>query len=609
MKIPTVEYATPKQSPVSQVVEKFNFDSGTDTLVAGVGALTAGVQDIEAVNAARAQKAKEKADGAAVDSLFAQAQEETTKGLHGYDKPAGPGLLGEGSPEGEVEHVPGYLSTKGNEAHAASGQFTTDLQKKYDDLLASAKNDEQRAALTKRLLALKQTVRETVAGHESKQLQVAATAASEALQDSTVRMAGEMYNQPDKLKPFVLEGLESIQRNTLPEEYEEKANQFLGRVAVARIETFIARGDFEGASHQVQVDARALGAKQVENYESAIKAKKEAAETKAAQLKGEATAQVEADKLRNEHGFLDEGRENALRAAINKLPPNERIHARGVIEDNIRFEQQIRKAKIDEWTGEAETQVNNGAKVGRYGLRTIDPELVKKLEKYNQPFIAKVLHDERVANDRYERKRLNKSADIAARRAAAQAEKEQKRANELALTKMKSLPWEEQAEFEKKHGFAGMELDEIGVAKMQEQQRKAINLVKAGHGKAKEDLDNALDGYLKGKEFSPDKGDPAKKFRIKADASEELEKFIERENRVPSAPEREKLISDAYLRDKTRPREFFGFELSPGPERRYEKREREAKNAPVGTRRVDPKGVLREKNAQGLWVPVEDEAD
>lgn len=602
MKIPTVDYAAPKVRPVSRDAENFNFNDGTDSLVKGVGDLTQGVENVQAVNAYRAQKAKEKADGAAVDSLTAQAQAYTTDKLHGSNKPAPPGPLaalagdgdgsggpgqGGGSPSASsaapaLEHVPGWLDTKGNEAHATSGQLTEDLQKKYDDLLSTAGNDTQRAMLTKRLLGLKQVVRETVAKHESTQLEVAEKAASAGLQDSTVRMSSAMYNSPDELKPFVLESLASIKRTVLPEEYETKANEFLGKVAAARIDTFIANNDFDGAAHQVQLDSNALGSTATKNYSAHIKSLKDAAEKKASELTGEAIASREADKLRNPDGFLDEGKEAELMKAALALPPEQRGVVRNVIQDNIRFEVDLRKTKIAEWTNTAETMVNDGAKRGVYGLRTIEPAVRAKLEKYNQPFIARVIRDEQTMVDRWQRKKLNRSEEL-------KVEREQKKNNELELTKMRSLSWEDQAEFEKKQGLVGRGLDELGVAKLQEQQRKAINWVKAGFGKAKESLDNELDQDTRYKEFNPDKGGSIeKRYDVKSDAAQGLEDFIETNKRAPDATERRKIIGEAIIKAATKPRTFLGYELTPGLERPYEKKARDQRQAALDWAKANP---------------------
>lgn len=385
MKIPTVDYKTPEERPVAQNYENFNTEDGTSALQRGVGQLAQGVEDIQTVNAARAAKAKEKADASAADSLMAQAQAYTVDKLHGYDKPGtDAGSVTEGQEavlwKDPGEHVPGYLDTMGHEAYQQSGALTEDLQKKYDSLLSTAANDTQRALVTKRLLALKLTVHQQVAEHEGTQLRVAEVAASRALQDSTVRQAGGMWNQQAELEPFIKDTLASIKRTVLPEEYQAKADAFLGDVSKARINRYVAQGDLEGAKAQAKLDSKVLG----KDGPIIIK------ELNARTAHSEAAAYVDtvAEKLRkkNPDGYVTE---QQLRESVKMedIPEIARDQALAYIERKVRIEEGRLKDDIGFHENEAE-----GADVqGKF----IPENTMEFLQKYDAKFL-------RVRRDRLE---------------------------------------------------------------------------------------------------------------------------------------------------------------------------------------------------------------
>lgn len=597
MKIPGPQGGSPNIRPLPAQYSSLNFDDGTDALVRGIGQLGQGIEDVQAVNAARVAKARAKADAAAHDSLFAQAQDFTTQQLHGYDeapvsKPEGTTSIDTLTVEdletagGPGKHVAGYLDSRGNEAYEKASGVTEGLKKKYDELLALAGNETQREMLGKSLERLKSSVQLQMANHEGAQLRVAEQAASKALTDTTLRTAANLYDKPDELKPFVDDALASIKRTVLPEEYEAQSTAFLAGVSKARIAKYVAAGNLDGAEQQLTVDSKVLG-DDAPKLQELLTAKKDAAAKKATEFSAEAIAGRTADKVRNPYGFVDEADENKLREAVDGVFPEKHEEMQAVIERRINAEEQRRKSTIDSWTREAKSLRLDG------GTAAIYPELRAKLKKYNPDYLEAVKEDDR---RRWEHSQARKKGSAEAR-AADQA---QKYRNKLALTRMKSLPWEEQADFANKYGFEGLGLDELGQAQLEEQQRKATNYQSKGFGQAKEALDNDIERATAGKALKGE--DPSARFEIKADAAAELEQFIDQHQRPPTADERAKIVSSVALRQKTKPR-FLDSLRGPGEEFPFQQQKRESV-APSAPSKLPP-GRYESKSKPGTFFIVD----
>lgn len=573
MKIPTLQNQGVKPRAATPDYDRLSFNDGTDTLVQGLGRLSQGVNDVQQVNAERAAKAKEKADAAAVDSLYAQAQDATTRELHGYDeapesKPEGTTSIDTLTVEdlatagGPGKHVPGYLDSRGHEAYEKAGDVTTRLKKRYDELLGLAGNETQRAMLTKGLERLKGSVQLQVANHEGAQLRVAEQAASKALLDTTLRTAANLFDKPDELAPFVAEALGSIKRTSLPEEYEAKSTEFLANVSKARIGKFIAAGRLEAAEEQLATDVKVLG-DDAPKLQELLTTKKKAAAKDAAELTTQAVMDRKVRTLANPYGFLAEADLNQLRDEASARYPEDKEEAKRTAEQWISIERAKKAAVVGSWITEARIHRRRG------GTKAIPAELVARLEEYGEDqgldFLERIAEDDR---------RKWEHAEARARSGAAkkEADRRQKYLNELALTRMKALPWEEQADFAKRVGFEGLGVDELGQAKLEEQQRKAINYQTKGFGSAKEKLDSEIEDVANAKALKGE--DPGSIFDIKADAAGELELFIEKNQRAPDANERNAIISRAALRQATKPRILDSIR-GPGMEFPFQQEKRE----------------------------------
>lgn len=596
MKITIPDFGQAKARPVATQFQNFNRDDGTDTLQRGLGQLEQGVENLQAVNAERAQKAKEKADAAAHDSLYAQAQDFTTKQLHGYDEAP------ESKPEGSTsidtltvhdletagdpgKHVDGYLDSRGNEAYEKSSGVTTALKKRYDELLALAGNDTQREQLGKSIDRLKASVQSQIAQHEGGQLRVAQIAASSALQDTTLRTAANLFDKPDELKPFVDDALASMKRTVLPEEYEAKSTAFLANVSKARIGKYVAAGNLAGAEQQLVLDGKVLG-DDAPKIQELLTAKKIGAEKRATELSAEAIASRTADKARNPYGFLEPGDENKLRDAVDGVYPEKQEEMRAVVERRINAEAERRKTTIDSWTKEAKSLRLDG------GTAAIYPELRDKLKKYNPDYLQSVQDDDRRRWEHNEAKRTSKAAGAA-------ADKEQAKRNKLALTRMQALPYARQAAYEEERGFEGLGLDDQGKADLAKQQQLARNFNEKGFDKAKEALDNDIERVATDKRMKGE--DPGTQFELRGDAAAELELFLQKNNRAPDAGERAKILSDVAIKQQTKPRVLESIR-GKGMEFPFQQKKREG--APATEQRKDKSGVLREKRADGKWYPV-----
>ena len=597
MKIPGTAPSQVRARPVGTDYSNLNFNDGTSTLTQGIGALSQGIENVQTVLDARAQKAREKAIAAASDSGFAQAQERTTNELHGYDeapesKPEGTTSIDTLTVEdlatagGPGKHVPGFLDTRGNEAYEKASDTTTRLQKYYDSLLAAAPNEETKAHLGKRLDALKASVRQQIAVHEGRQLQVAEQASTKALLDTTLRTAGNLYNDDEKLKPFVDDALASLQRSSLPEEFDAKKTAYLAQVSKVMIAKYVAAGDLEGAEQRLKTDEQVLGDEAPKVMEL-IATKKAAAEKKATELSAEAIASRTADKARNMYGFLEADDENKLRDAVDGVYPEKQEEMRAVVERRINAEAERRKTTIASWTREAKSLRLDG------GTAAIYPELREKLKKYNPDYLESVKEDDR---RRWEHNQARKVSGAAAKA----ADKAQAAANKLALTRMQALPFAQQATFEQEIGFEGMGLDEQGVANLQKQQQLARNLNEKGFSAAKEALDNDIEKIATDKKLKGE--DPGTQLELRSDAAGELQLFLQQHQRAPDAGERAKILSAVALKQATRPRVLDSLR-GPGQEFPFQRKQREGASI---ERRQDKNGVMREKRADGRWYPVKE---
>lgn len=393
MKIPDPKLGAVDVRPVDQQYSNLNLEDGTTALTRGIGALGAGIEHVQNVNEERAKRAREKAIAAATDAGFAQAQEFTTNQMDGYDEPdeAGQQEIGPtGAEDGPLsapvkgKHVEGFLDSRGNDAYVKAADTTKKLQKFYDSLITSAPNEETRTQLARRIDALKATVHSRIAVHEGDQLRVAELASSNSLQQSTIRTAATLYNDDEKVKPFIDDALASIKRVSLPEEYESKKTDFLSKVSKAMIGKYVAAGDLEGAQKRLTTDSNVLG-DDAAPLQEIITRKVKAAEKDAAEIASQTIMGEVAVKARNTFGFIEEKDENKLRDAADARYPKDREEAKKVAETWINDEGQRRQAIVKNWRQQAQS-----LRVGGMKFRNMPTEMKDNLTKYDPDYVLSV---------------------------------------------------------------------------------------------------------------------------------------------------------------------------------------------------------------------------
>lgn len=345
-RIPVFDKDQVAQAPARPDYQQLDHRDGTPALERGIGELAQGVGNLQAVNEERARKAKDRADAIAADDLFTQAQQYTTEQLHGRDETpaakagaAGADTLTDADilSVGEKSHVPGYLDTRGTEAHAKSSELLEALTKKYESLLKAAGNDRQRDIVRNRLNTLRESVRAQVAEHESQQFRVADQAATVGLTKTTINSAANLYDRPDDVRKLTEDTLASIKRSSLPEEFEGKKQEFLSQVSQSMIGGFLRNGDVAGAEARYKLDEKTLG-DDAERVKAHIDQAKKGLEQGAVDVAGEAAAaRAIGVGMQSKTGWLDYDK---AAAEIEKLPAGTPQEVKVKDEARQRFERQ-----------------------------------------------------------------------------------------------------------------------------------------------------------------------------------------------------------------------------------------------------------------------------
>ncbi len=469
-RVPTSDAAPIAQTGVQPQYTNFNFADGTAALNAGIGEASQAVGNVQAFNAEKAKKAKDRADAAAVDSLFAQAQDYTTNQLHGYDEapkpkagPAGYDTLTEddiASVGAPGEHQKGFLDTRGSEAYEKAGDVTEALSKKYDSLVAAAGNQTQRTLFQNRLNQLKASAHLQIAEHEGQQRRVVEVAATNGLLDTSLRSASNLYDQPKEWRPFVKDALDSLQRSSLPEEFEAKKADYLSKVSQTVISGYLEHGDIAGAQRQFKADSDTLGpdgAAVKARIDQALKVQQRAAidiegEKLAAKMVGEATSPT---------GKVDEAK--AL-AAVDKIPEGPlRDEARQRLHQRITAVTAAYKEDTDTISKAAFGAFNTG------GWSGIPPGLKTSLNERNPELYDKLKNEA----ERKWKARQGSKAD---------ERREQAAINKEALNDFMSLPTADRAKQDMKLFLADHPgVDQLGASALgPHKQNAAAVLEKAG---------------------------------------------------------------------------------------------------------------------------------
>lgn len=488
-----------------------------------------------------------------------------TDSLTAYRHDVNSGLMGDRSSQGNIdaafngEKAPtGFLSTRGIEASAQSADVLTKFQKRQQEI-ADGLNEDQRAQFLERSAPIYESARGSVESHTAQQFQAAQVATTEAAKQMALDAAASGAH-PDSLAKQAADIEKSIRALQLsPEDGAADVAKFRKDMAATAITAQIAAGDVKGAADRLETDKETLGTARP-HLLMALDEKRKAQAKEALEFDAQALVGRVAVGARNQYGFIDPGDENKIRDAVDVQYPEKQKVMGPLAEHVINVETERRDAIIKSWTLEAKSQRRKG------GTLAISPLLRGRLEKYNPDYLDSIDEDDRRRQDRARARSLGGAA-------ARAAEREQKAANSLALTKMQALPFEEQANFEQKIGFEGLGLDEQGIANLQKQQQLARNFTGKGFDRAKESLDTAIAKVTGGKALKGE--DPGTQLEIKKSANEDLQNFLIKHGRPPDAGEREEIVSKATLKAKTKPR-VLDVILGPGQEFDFQRKKREA---------------------------------
>ncbi len=568
---------------------------GTQALQAGVGELAQGIGNVQAVNDERARRAKQRADEIAADSVFAQAQQFTTEKLHGKDNPSGPDVVsittgadnsfvsaGPRQSGGNGEHVPGYLDSRGTEAHAQSGDTLDSIQKKYESLLSVAGTPEQKAIVQRRLLTLYESVRAQVAEHEGQQFKVADQAATAGLLSTTLNSAATLYDRPNDVAKLTEDALASLKRSALPEEFEAKKQDFLSKVSQTRINGFLQADDIAGAQALYNNDKQLLGddgrsvKAQIDDAVAADQRSKKAARdaTDAAQILKNATPDV---------GYADPA---AAIAQLKNVSAESRAEVTAQVKQLLALDAEAQKAEFDKDQTLAHGAYNNG------GLAAVPKDVLQRLNtQYGPAGPAFVDRLQSEADAKWRRAKADaksdKSSDAAERRAQAEA-------NHRARNDYLSMPLDERSALNVDTEFLGSGANPLGLSELRRLQQvdKANIQTHAAQGEAdfmRAALASVQDRGL-GKSATKD---------FKAEAVLAFQGFLEKNKRRPNAAETTAEIGTLIQNGETEPGLLYGYNSEP----EWKRRQRERQALGKGQEPQQPPALTEAKNKQALdWA-------
>lgn len=432
-----------------------------------------------------------------------------------------------------------FLGKQGLDAVRASGPTLDAFDKHLEDVAARYTDPLQQSEFKVRGKQALLAARRSVETHTTRENAAGTKDTFNNLRSAAIRNAGSIDLSPSEMGA-AMAPVDQAADEFLPPELAKAAKvELRADMADATIQRHLDAGRVDQAAKQLELDRGTLGTKRAKNLDAAIDEQRKA-NTKASEaFSAQAFVARQMGELHNQHGFLDVGDENQARAAVAELTPEKQQVMEPVLERAINVEGERRATTIKAWTQEAKTQRLHG------GTAAIDPKLMGRLEQYNPDYVESIREDDQKRTDRLTAKRAGGAK-------ASAADREQARINKLALTRMQGLPYSKQATYEDDVGFDALGLDEQGKANLAKQQQLARNFNDKGFDRAKESLDNDIERIATEKRL---KGEaPGSQFEIKADANDELQLFLQKNARLPDATERAKIVSDATLKQATKPR-------------------------------------------------------
>lgn len=503
-----------------------------------LGGVAQGVASIDA----HRRRLEAEADELAVTNALAGYQRTTTESLYGT-----PGAEGQ-------EGRPGWLSTRGVEASRTSAEFLDTLEKARE---AAAKplTPRQQQEFARRASTLLEGARQQVLSRVATEVQAAKVEAAKALQESTLQAVfalavdGTPAAQQALLEQSRLAEESVAAAARTPEGQAAARREFQAKQVAARIAADLQAGRVDGAQAKLgafETTLAALGPEAVAGIKRQVALQVKGAAIDASRTEAEGLARSIITSARGEDGYTQE---NVAMRALDSVPDAKRDAVRGQLREMLVMEVDQRRNDVEELTRQAQRAFNEG------GLRAIPGSVVARLQQLAPEKYAAFLSDD-------EARLRHRRADA---RGDAEARREQKQADTLALVEYRALGPQEMAKTDPEAWATGRGLSPLGVARLKEARTGAT-------GKAADGIDDALnDGTREWRELNPAprKATSAElearrldEATFRAALSDDVEHFIAREKRSPTGAE-VKAMAAPLLVDKRYRRAPEGPEAPP----------------------------------------------
>jgi len=508
-------------------------------------------------------------EAAAKAAAQAQAQKEA-EALAAYQKAVNQRLDGDSSSTGAIDaafdgrQTTGFLSTRGDQAHAAAGDVLKgveeDRQRIRDTLPAAAQK-----AFEQRSQAMLLEARHRVESHSAQQFEVAKQAAAKGLEDTTVAAAASDYNNPFAwVKTAEVEkSIRALQLS--PEDGDAKVSAYKQKIAMAQIGGALAAQDIGFAETRYEASKEALGIQAV-HVRAQIDEKKRALEARGMKAEAEDVVAEIVQKSLDPDGYLDRSKATEL---LRSVPADKRTTVRGLLDDQVRLEVGRKEEDIKRWRNQAQGMFNAGG-----SIRAIEPETMKKIHKFDSDFERRLMEEQRMRDDRWRKLHSDSKSERAA------AAREQARLNLLAKQAFLALPAEERATTNLEEFTIGTGVDDVGRGDLGVWQRKAKDQVTNKTAAAADAFVREAESAVKPLMIDPKKKalkkglEPEVPANFAANAVQAFHDFEVKEKRPPNEAERREMIGqlqrdvvveEHWYGDKKRPAGFLPPSKTPSP--------------------------------------------
>lgn len=506
-RVPILEAPSVQSRPVATPDAKLDTRDGTEAIAEGAGQLAEGTEHLDRA----IQKAKQRAIEVITDDGATALQHFTNGRLQGTTSE--PGAVG-----GQGE--PGFLSTRGMTAAAASKDTLDSITKKRKEISTSLTDPEARKLFEKKTNHIFEGAFATIEHHVAGERAQAEQATLKARAESGLQTIANSFADPLTVETETKAVETSIRRLQLsPEDGDAKVAEFKTESTKVRLNQYLASKDWEGAQSLFAQTRDQLGGQA-------------------------ATFQKHIDAVK-----VDSQAETVAREAVGRaLQPDGRIDSTAALEqvekvagkdtpllDEARHRVQQRVMQADNaW--EKQTKEISSTAFSQYNARGwpgIDAQVRQDLNERNPPLYN------RLKDDWERRWKEHKGNKADARRA-------QLELNRIALNDYQALPVEERATAnldDFAQNYPG--LDEVGRSALGPAQRRASDTVQKGEAQPESEFlkeaTAAAQNVVRGKE-------PLATY--KAEATLAFEDFREKHKRQPTRDEADKLIANLVLKVK-----------------------------------------------------------